>query len=60
MKTNEEMASSMMKEQLNHFMLKKVTKEEVKIPLEWWRVHEIQFSYVGFVSTNFKDCWFID
>ncbi len=58
MKTHEKMAS-LVKEQLNHFMLKKVTKE-VKNPLEWWRVHEVQFSYVGFVTTNFKDCWFVD
>ncbi len=41
MKTNEKMALSLVKEQLNHFMLKKATKEEVKNPLEWWRVHEV-------------------
>ncbi len=50
MKTNEEMASSMVKEQLTHFMLKKVINEEAKNPSEWWKMHEVQFSYVGFVS----------
>jgi hypothetical protein len=33
---------------LNHFKFKKVI-EEGKNPLEWWRVHEVQFLYVGFV-----------
>jgi hypothetical protein len=32
---------------LNHFRFKKVTKEKAKNPLEWWRVHEVEFSYVG-------------
>jgi hypothetical protein len=49
MKTNEEMRSSAVKEQLNHFRFKKVIEEEAKNPLEWWRVHEVQFSYVRFV-----------
>ncbi len=49
-KIDEGMALSMMKEQLNHFKIKKVTKEECKDPLSWWRTHEIQFSYVGFVA----------
>jgi hypothetical protein len=40
MKTNEEMTSSMVKEQLNHFRFKKVIEEEAKNPLKWWRVHE--------------------
>jgi hypothetical protein len=44
------MALSMVKEQLNHFRIKKVTKEECKDPLAWWKTHEIQFSYVGFVT----------
>jgi hypothetical protein len=50
METNEKMASSMVKEHLNHFKFKKVMKEEVKNPLEWWRVHKVQFSYVEFVA----------
>jgi hypothetical protein len=49
MKTNEEMASLMVKEQLNHFMFKKVINEAKNL-LEWWKVYEVQFFNVGFVS----------
>jgi len=44
------MTSLMVKEQLNHFRFKKVTKEKAKNPLEWWRVHKVQFLYVGFMA----------
>ncbi len=29
---------------------RKLLKKRQKNPLEWWRVHEVQFSYVGFVA----------
>jgi hypothetical protein len=34
-------------------------EEECKNPLAWWRMHEIQFPYVRFV-TNIGDYWFLD
>jgi len=55
--TDEDMKLSMVKEQLNHFRIKKVTKEECKDPLAWWRTHEIQFSYVGFIV--WKKIWIV-
>jgi len=39
--SNEEMATSVVKEQLNHFWIKKVTNGECKDPLAWCRLHEI-------------------
>jgi len=39
--TDGKMALSVMKKQLNHFKIKKITKEECKDPLAWWRTHEI-------------------
>jgi hypothetical protein len=50
METNEEMTLSMVKEQLNHYKIKKVNDDECKNPLAWWKVHESQFSYVVFVA----------
>jgi len=47
METNEEITSSVVKELLNHFRFKKVTKEEAKNPLELWKMHEVQFLYFG-------------
>jgi hypothetical protein len=44
------MTTLVVKKQLNHFKVMKVMKEEAKNPLEWWRVHEVQFSNVGFVA----------
>ncbi len=42
-----------------HFWDQKVTKEECKDPLAWWKACEVHYSYVGFVSsTNFGDYWF--
>jgi hypothetical protein len=38
---NEEVATSIMKEQLNHCWIKKVTNGECKYPLAWCRLHEI-------------------
>jgi hypothetical protein len=35
METNEEMATSIVKEQLNNFRIKKVIDEECKNPLAW-------------------------
>ncbi len=40
-KIDEDMTLSIVKEQLNHFRIKKVMKEECKDPLAWWRTHEI-------------------
>ncbi len=59
MDMDEDMALSVVKEQLIHFMITKVTKEECKDPLAWWKAHEVQFSYVKVWSpTNLGDCWF--
>lgn len=49
METNEDMALSMVKEQLNVFKINKVIKMECKDSLAWWRMHEKQFSPVEFV-----------
>jgi len=50
MEIDEEMVLSMVKEQLNHYRIKKVSDEECKNLLAWWKVHESYFSYVGFVA----------
>jgi hypothetical protein len=39
--TNKEMASLVVKEQLNYFQVKKLKEDECKNPLAWWRVHEV-------------------
>ncbi len=44
METNEEIASLVVKECMNHFRFKKVTKEEAKNPLKLWKVHELALS----------------
>ncbi len=41
MDMDEDMALLVMKEQLTHFKIKKVTKEECKDPLAWWKAHEV-------------------
>jgi hypothetical protein len=41
METNKEMASLIVKKQLNHFQVKKITEEKCMYPLAWWIVHEI-------------------
>jgi hypothetical protein len=43
------MTLSIIKKQLTHFKVKKVTHDECKDPLTWWRAQEGHFSYVGFV-----------
>lgn len=50
MGTNEKMVSSMVKQQLNHYRIRKVSDEECKSLLAWWKAHESQFSYVAFVG----------
>jgi hypothetical protein len=50
MDTNEDMALLVVKEQLTHFKINKVTKKEFKDPLAWRKAHEVQFSYVKFVA----------
>ncbi len=50
METNEKMASLMVKEQLNHYRISKVSDEECKSLFAWWKAHESQFSYVAFVA----------
>jgi hypothetical protein len=40
----------MVEEQFNHFRVKKVSFEEAKNPLGWWRMHEALFSYLAFVA----------
>ncbi len=50
MDMDEDMALLVVKEQLTHFKIKKVIKEECKDPLAWWKAHEVvQFSYAWFV-----------
>jgi hypothetical protein len=43
------MALSIIKEQLNHYMIRKVSDDEGKNLLAWWKLHEGQFSNVVFV-----------
>jgi hypothetical protein len=42
METSEEMASLIVKEQLNHLWVKKMIEEKCKIPLAWWKMYEVQ------------------
>jgi hypothetical protein len=39
MEDDDDMALSMVKEQLTHFKTKKVNEEECKDPLTWWKTH---------------------
>ncbi len=50
METSEEMASLIVKEQLNHLWVKKVIEEECKNSLAWWKLLEVQQPYVRFVA----------
>jgi len=50
MDKDEDMVLSIIKEQLTHFKVKKVTDEECKDPLAWWWAEEGHFSYVEFVA----------
>jgi hypothetical protein len=52
MEIDEDMALSMVKEQLTPFKIKKVIEKECKDPLAWWRAHEVHYSYVGFVAQH--------
>lgn len=56
MEIDEEMKSSTVNEQLNHFKVKKFIEEEVKDPLEWWKVHEVQFVCWVCSLANSRDC----
>jgi len=47
---DEDMTLSIIKKQLTHFRVKKVTNDECKDLLTWWRAQEGHFSYVGFVT----------
>ncbi len=68
MEIDEDMALSMVKEQLNLFRINKVIKEECKDLLAWRKMHEKQFSYVEFVpyqnlkivSSQFEVQWAFD
>jgi hypothetical protein len=40
LETEEEMASLVVKKQLNLFWIKKVVDKECKDPLVWWKLHE--------------------
>ncbi len=55
MEIDEDMALSMVKEQLTHFRIKKVIEQESKDSLSWWRAHEVHYSYVGFVAQQILD-----
>jgi hypothetical protein len=50
MDTDEDMPLSVVKEQLTHFKVKKVTNDECKDPLAWWNAQEGHFSYVKFIA----------
>jgi len=50
MDTDDDMALSIVKEQLNHFRIKKVIEKECKDLLAWWKTHEVQLFYVEFVA----------
>jgi hypothetical protein len=41
MDMDEDMALLVVKKQLTHFKIKKVTKEECKDLLAWWKAHEV-------------------
>jgi hypothetical protein len=47
------MALSVVKKQLSNYKMRKVSDEECKSPLAWWKAHESQFSYVVFVAQKF-------
>jgi len=49
MDMDEDMALSIVKEQLTHFRVNKVTNDECKDLLAWWKAEEGHFSYVKFV-----------
>jgi hypothetical protein len=49
METNEEMDLSIVKKQINHFLVKKLIEEECKNPLAWWKLYKVQFPNIGFV-----------
>ncbi len=40
METDDEMVLSLVKEQLNHYIIRKVSDKECKSLLAWWKVHE--------------------
>jgi len=50
MEIDEDVALSMVKNQLFCFKIKKVIEEEWEGPLTWLRAHEVHYSYVGFVA----------
>jgi hypothetical protein len=50
MDMDEDMALLVVKEQLTHFRVKKVTDDECKNLLAWWRTQKGHFSYVEFVA----------
>jgi hypothetical protein len=50
MESANDMALSMMKEQLTHLRTKKVNDEQCKDLMAWWKTHEVHFSFVGFVA----------
>jgi F0F1-type ATP synthase beta subunit len=52
METNKEMVLLVVKEHLKHYRIRKVSDEECKNLLAWWKVHESQFSYVVFVARH--------
>jgi hypothetical protein len=49
MDMDENMALLIVKKQLTHFKFKKVTDDECKDLLAWWRAKKRHFSYVEFV-----------
>jgi hypothetical protein len=56
MDIDENMTLLVVKEQLTHFKIEKVTDDEYKDLLAWWRTQERHFSYVGFVPRKILGC----
>jgi hypothetical protein len=50
MDKDEDIALLVVKKQLTHCKNKNITKQECKDLLAWWKAHQVQFSYVGFVA----------
>jgi hypothetical protein len=56
MEIDEEMVLSMVKEQLNHYKIRKVNDEKCKKSLVSWKVHELQIFMFFYHLTNLKNC----
>jgi hypothetical protein len=57
--TNKEMVLFVVKEQLNHYRIKRMANNEYISHLACRKAHESQFTYIEHLcgSINFGDCW---